>query len=194
MAEEKKKHERLVTPVGIAKWAHVNKPKEGYKKNDKPKYQIDVVFHPDDPEWRAWAGGLMDKVKALPVQKDENTGETAKHKSPIKRELDEDDKPTGRFFVTFKTGEQYKPGVFDKAGEPMVDVLIGNGSKVRVNYSPAEYDGFGGGITLYLNAVQVVELVEYKKQTAEAYGFPVEAKSTSMLGQPPPPPEDDLPF
>ena len=36
-----------------------------------------------------------------------------------------------------------------------------------------EYEAFGGGINLYLNAVQVMELVESGTYTAESYGFDV---------------------
>ena len=38
---------------------------------------------------------------------------------------------------------------------------IGNGSKVNVSYFPKEYSVYGGGVKGYLNAVQVVDLVEY---------------------------------
>jgi hypothetical protein len=74
----------------------------------------------------------------------------------------------------------------------MEGVAIGNESRVRVNYTPAEYDGFGGGITLYLNAVQVVELVPYAKQTAEAYGFEVD--KTPAASKPSTDDDDILPF
>ena len=53
-------------------------------------------------------------------------------------------------------------------------LLIGNGSKVRVAYTENVYEPFGGGINLYLNAVQVIELVEYQNKSAQAYGFDVE--------------------
>jgi hypothetical protein len=187
MAEKK---ERINTPIGFAKWAHVNEPKPGFNPGDKPKFQIDVCFPGDDPEWKAWASELVARVNALPAKIDKATGEKIKHKTPIKRELDKADQPTGRFYVTFKTGAQFQPGVFDKAGNRMEGVAIGNESRVRVNYTPAEYDGFGGGITLYLNAVQVVELVPYAKQTAEAYGFEVDKTQASKPSND----DSDLPF
>lgn len=176
MAEKKK---RLLTPVGFAKWAHVQEPKENYfDKKKEPQYMIDVCFKPDDPEWKVWAGELKKAVEAVKGQN-----------MPIKREVDSEDKPTGRFFVTFKTGAKFKPGVFDKYGQPMDD-MIGNESKVRVAYVTSDYEGFGGGIALYLNAVQVLDLVEYKPQNASAYGFEVQ---TAPAGGPPQA-EDDLPF
>lgn len=177
MSDEK----RQVTPTGEAKWAHLHTPKaafmdeQGHAKGD-PKFQIDVYFSKDDPAWAVWATDLMSKVKAIPDQVDKRSGEVLKKQSPIKRELDEADQPTGRFYVTFKTSDKFKPGVFDRYGNPLAaDVLVGNGSKVCVSYSPNTYLAFGGGINFYLNAVQVIELVEYKNQSAEAYGFAVES-------------------
>lgn len=168
---EKKKLERLITPVGEAKWAHVHTPKKPYMEKGEPKYQIDVVFEATDPAWQAWGADVMAKLKALPTQKDKDGKPMAKQ-MPIKKEVGEDDKPTGRFFVTFKTGSKFKPGLFDRFGKEIPEnVLIGNGSKVKVNYSPDTFDAFGGGLVFYLNAVQVLELVEYKPSTADAYGF-----------------------
>lgn len=178
MAEKAK---RLLTPVGFAKWAHVHTPKAPFQEKDgkpkgDPKYMIDVCFSADDPEWKVWAGNLKAEIMALPVQTDKHTGAPIAKQMPIKRELDIDDKPTGRYYITFKTGEKFKPPVFDRYGIAIPDtVLVGNESNVRVSYTPAEYTAFGGGIALYLNAVQVIELVEYRASTADAYGFEIEA-------------------
>jgi len=179
MADNKKK--RMLTPVGFAKWAHVHTPQQpftdakGRTKGD-PKYQIDVCFSIEDPAWRAWASDLKAAVIAVPVQMDPNTDTPMPKQMPIKRELDKDDKPTGRYVVSFKTGEKFPPGVFDRFGRVIPkDTLVGNESRVRVAYLPSEYTAFGGGVALYLNAVQVIELVEYKSQTAAGYGFEVES-------------------
>ena len=183
------KKERLLTPAGLAKWAHVYTPKEAFKdKNGKsqgaPKYQIDVYFSDSDPAWKDWGAKIMAYTRSKGMKN-----------SPIKKELNEDDTPTGRFYVQFQTGEQYKPGVFDKFNQPTTE-LIGNDSKVVVAYNSVDYDGFGGGVKLYLNAVQVLELVPYQKHSAETYGFKSEPKPVEEKPAPgnAPPPEDDLPF
>ncbi len=182
MAEKMK---RLLTPVGFAKWAHVHTPKAPFQEKDgkakgDPKYMIDVCFSANDPEWITWAGALKAAIMALPAQTDKHTGSPIAKQMPIKRELDIDEQPTGRYYVTFKTGEKFKPPVFDRFGIAIPEsILIGNESKVRVAYSPAEYLAFGGGIALYLNAVQVIELVEYRASTADAYGFEVETSATA---------------
>lgn len=198
MADNKKP--RYKTPIGFAKWAWLSKPKQFMddrgKPKGEPKYQIEVYFDPTNPDWKAMSLELQKMINAVPVQLDKE-GQPMKKQPLFKRELDENDQPTGRWYVTFKTGTKIRPGVFDKYGQEIPEtVMIGNESKVRVNYSPAEYTAFGGGVNLYLNAVQVVELVEYKSHGAEAYGFEVE-KAPAMAaagGAPQAQQEDDLPF
>jgi len=193
MSENKPK---LITPVGIAKWAWLNKPKAPYQgDSDKgSKYMIDVVFDSNDPKWREWAVFVQAEADKLRLQY-KNGASLAKAKIPAKVDVDEADKPTGLYYVTFKTDEKFKPGVFDRYNKKIPDnILIGNGSKVRVAYSINYYDGFGGGINLYLSAVQVVDLVEYKGRSAEAYGFEPEPVPAGAAGAAQPQQEDDLPF
>ena len=159
------KHERINTPIGEARWAHVQEPKPAYDDKGEPKYCIDVVFDPKDAEWAAWGKDITRRVK-----------ECKGKNNPIRWDTEKDDKgeehKTGKLVVSFKTGAQYKPALFDKYGRPLGEgILVGNGSKVRVNFSPAAYEGFGGGITLYFNALQVLDLVQYAPKTAEAFGF-----------------------
>lgn len=186
MAKEQKN--RKITPIGEAKWAHILKPKPAYvdehgQAKGSPKYQIDVVFDPKaDPGWSEWAKAVMAALKAIPAQKSKSGDEMPKQ-NPIKRELDADDNPTGRYYVSFKTGEKFKPPVFDKFGKPLEDVAIGNASKVRVAYVENTYTAFGGGINFYLNAIQVIDLVEFASRTAGSYGFAAEeapAEDTSF--------------
>lgn len=183
------KNIRKLTPVGFAKWAHLHTPKPPFidangKAKGEPKFQVDICFSTDEPAWKDWANALAAEIKALPTQIDKHTGQPVLKQMPIKRELDADDKPTGRYYVTFKTNAKFKPGIFDKFGEAIPEsILIGNESKIRVSYTPAPYDTFGGGIALYLNAVQVLELVEYQSQNAAAYGFEVEALPNNSNAQ-----------
>jgi hypothetical protein len=60
---------------------------------------------------------------------------------------------------------------------------LGNGSRVRVNYKEASYEGFGGGFNLYLNAIQVLEHVEISGGTADDYGFGEEEDSPAAQAQ-----------
>ena len=194
MAEKK---EKIVTPIGFAKWAWLNKPKQflddkGKPKGD-PKYQIEIYFDPADPDWKALAGGLQKMINDVPVQLDAEK-KPMKKQALFKKEMDANDQHTGRFFITFKTSDKFKPGIFDKYGRKMDEATaIGNESKVRINYSPSTYTAFGGGVNLYLNAVQVLELVEYQAHSAESFGFQTEPLPLE-LAKGPAEPEDDLPF
>jgi len=186
------KKERMITPVGEARWAHVHTPKAAFVENGvpkgAPKYQVDVYFDSADPEWAAWAKDVMTKLRTLPEQTDKHSGNVVNKQTPIKKEFNENNEATGKFYVTFKTSDKYKPGVFDKYGQPISEsILIGNESKIKVNYSENTYSAFGGGINFYLNAIQVIELVEYQAKSAEAYGFEVE-EAPEMVE------EGDIPF
>ena len=179
--ERKEKPIRMVTPVGEAKWAHIHTPKAPFEGKGGPKYMIDVLFDVTDAVWKKWAKDLQDKIRLLPEQVNKKTGEVVARQQSIKKELDNNDQPTGRYYVTFKTSDKFKPGVFDIHGQLITpEILVGNGSKVKVAYTENVYEAFGGGINLYLNAVQVIELVEYQNKTAQAYGFEVEEQVSAF--------------
>ena len=78
--------------------------------------------------------------------------------------------------IKTKAGDEIKRTVpiFDSKGKP-IDVSIGNGSIVRLAYTiiPYHKSSTNNGLTLYLDAVQVINLVEYQgtHSTAEAFGF-----------------------
>lgn len=166
--------QRLNTPVGFAKWAHVHEPREGFKKDQPPKYQIDVAFKSDDPAWAEFIAMVRAKWAAVPEQFE---GKGAEKKPipkqlPIKKEYDKEENPTGRSYVSFRTSVDYKPKVFDNFGQPLApSIEIGNESKVVVNYTMGEYTVSGGGVNFFLNAVQVLELVEFKGSNAADFGF-----------------------
>ncbi len=181
------KPERKVSPIGEAKWAHVHRPKAPFEGTGDPKYMIDVIFEKGG-EWDPLCKKIMEVSRAKGYAN-----------KPIKPEKDDMDQPTGRFFITFKTAAQFPPRVFDRFGTVIPpEVLVGNGSKVRVAYRENEYKGLGGGFNFYLNAVQVIELVEYSGGNATDYGFETEkgtaepdwnGDSQGALGEPWPEPD-----
>lgn len=193
------KKQQFTTPVGFAKYAYLSKPKQFTddrgKPKGEPKYQIEVYFDPTNPDWKAVAADLQKMINAVPTQYDDEK-QPLKKQALFKKELDDNDQPTGRYYITFKTGTKFRPGVFDEYGQLIPEnILIGNESRVRVNYTPAAYTAFGGGVNLYLNAVQVVELVEYQSRDAKGYGFEVKTAPVAAAGgAAQPQPEDDLPF
>ena len=178
MAKKTEKRVTKISPIGEAKWAHVQEPKAPFAgdSNKGAQYMIDVVFSLDDPAWAGWLADLKKVVTALPQQTNPDTGEKIPHQSLLHKEKNEAGEPTGRFYFTSKTSAKYKPGLFDAKRNPLPDgTLIGNGSKVRVAYTENVYEAFGGGVNLYLEGVQVLKLVEFQRRSAAALGFVEEA-------------------
>lgn len=176
------KNESHISPLGEAKWAHVHEAKPPFEGQGEGKYQVDVVFEKGN-DWDELGAKVAGIVK-----------DNGYKNMPIKKEKDKSGEETGRFFITFKTGEQYPPKVFDKTGQIIPpDIKIGNGSTVRVNYALNEYPGFGGGVNFYFNAIQVVDLVEYSGGSATDYGFPVEQGDNPFLEDPPKEGDNDFP-
>ena len=124
---------------GDAYWAHVITP--------------NTKFNPDG-EWSIEVCNLDAKNKKIA----EGDGLTIKNKDD-----DRGDVVTRKQYARTKDGSPRKISVKDSQRNPFPnDKLIGNGSKVNVSYFPKEYTVYGGGVKGYLNAVQVVDLVEYK--------------------------------
>jgi hypothetical protein len=69
----------------------------------------------------------------------------------------------GNTILSFKSKKP--PKLFNSKGQPIKnteDLKIGGGSVVKVNASINPYDkGINTGVALYLNAVQIIELVEF---------------------------------
>ena len=114
-------------------------------------YRINLLFDPARNEEHAAF------MKALRTEWEPTKGKN----KPWKEHKDQDDKPTGKFSVKMKT--KYQPKVFDAKTQPINrdSNIIGNGSEVKVAYTTKPYSDNGGGLSLYLQAVQVIKLIEY---------------------------------
>jgi len=129
---------------GDAYWAHIITP--------------NTKFNPDG-EWSIEVCNL-DKANKKVAETD---GLTIKNKGDERGD-----------FVTLKQYARTKDGtpraisVKDSQRNAFPsDKRVGNGSKVNVSYFPKEYTVYGGGVKGYLNAVQVIDLVEYKTDDFE---------------------------
>jgi hypothetical protein len=175
------KKERLTTPVGLLKWAFLSEPNTRWK--DDGEYKVTLTLPADhkflkklDELLEAGSAQVMETLK--PKDKKEAT-----LASPYSMEYDAEDNETGRvelkfktaaFFVDKKTGNKIslKPKLFDAQGKPIKGKLVvGNGSKGAVNFSYGFYfmpTTKKVGMSMYLNAVQIIELEEYE---ADGSGF-----------------------
>lgn len=171
--------ERLTTPAGIAKYPRLNTPDTKFKKEGQFKVTL-VLDESDDAEF-------LDSLREL-----ENTAVKEAHKNPKNKKLkissairphtDKDgNEVEGKVEVTFKTtasgqredGSKWNRTIrmFTAKGRP-TEANVGSGSKIKVAFT---YDFYatamaGIGLSLYLEAVQIIDLVEFKSE-AEAGDF-----------------------
>lgn len=166
---------------GTAYWAHITKPETFNEK----EIGYTIMVKPDDNETTEKLNNYLEnlfneeeanlaikvnrkKPMNLPVKEDANAGECFKAK-------------TNHFYKNKTTGEitpKVLP-IFKKDGSVLEQgVLVGNGSKVCIDVTPNVYamSSVNYGVTLRLNAVQVLDLKEYSAtKSAESYGFTTEA-------------------
>ena len=130
---------------GVAYWASVTSPNTRFE----PVYSVDLVVDPtvaDDFENRGF------KVKSLVVNNEE-VGRAI----TIKRK------------VNGKKGSRPATKLFNKNKE-QIDVLVGNGSKVKVQYDEWEIDNtFGHFKGLDFQAMQVLDLVSFKSEDGSEF-------------------------
>ena len=73
------------------------------------------------------------------------------------------DKKTGELHLEATSGEKFRPPVYDAKGNALplkVVRKIGGGSVFKLDVTVNPYTGFGGGINLYINSIQLIELKE----------------------------------
>jgi len=112
---------------------------------EKRRYMTYVKY--DDEDHRKIDAWLQKCAKELGVEDG---------KLPWKK-----DKKTGELWLVATSGEKYQPLIVDAKNKRMPNSkVIGGGSKLKLSVTVNSYEGFGGGINLYLNAVQVLDLKE----------------------------------
>lgn len=147
---------QITTPRGEIMWATIN----GQGKTDlngRNIYTIDIVATPED------AAPLMQQLDEL---WEEHKPKGAKApKTTGYKELDD-----GRIKFTLKTSTTYPSGdlkeikIYDAKAKPVrLEDKIGNGSIGKASGMASIYDGgvAARGVTLYLDAVQVINLQRY---------------------------------
>ena len=194
MSKTKEKRETIVTPVGVMKYGWLTKP--NVKFNENGVYSVDLVVSKEA------AQPLCDKLtkmaedfRAQSVKEDATVKGYELYVPFIEEEVDGE--KTGNIVfklkqnATFKhpkTGERQnvKINIFDSAKKPLVNPKIGRGTKLKAAFNPnfilmpPKKQGkitIPGtvGISTYLKAVQILDLVEYTGGgDAASYGFGAE--------------------
>jgi hypothetical protein len=193
LADKRPKRPTYTTPVGIARYPHLNKPDTRF--NADGDYKCDVRLKADETDTTT----LIERLEK--IRDDFFDAQDAKVKKTYKKaavftvELDDEGNETGYVIIKTKlnangkdktTGETWKnePKLFDAKGNPLPpSVQVWSGSKVIVagtvnTYAMAKEKSIG--VTLKCRGVQVIELVSGGTGgTAESFGFKKQAGYTA---------------
>lgn len=173
---------KMKTPRGKAMWAKVITPDTKWVADGE--YSINLIFDASDDEVKELCADLEEMVEEKrKVEAEANPNAYKKlpdglplSAQPYKEVEDDNGNETGEIQMKFKMkakiqlkdGSVYepKPVVVDSKAQPIKDpdFRIGNGSIVRVQFDASPYcmpSTKTAGVSLRLNAVQVISLVEY---------------------------------
>lgn len=138
-----KKKIPFVTPKGVAKYPHITEKDTGHQYSSG-KYDTQLVLT------KAEAAPLIEQLKG--IAKEEFPAKF-QPKFPFKEDEDGN--------VVFKAKSEYQPALIDARGKKLEKVpsslRIRGGSKIRIAGAVNVYDK---GLSLWLNQVQILELVE----------------------------------
>lgn len=198
MANDKIKRKRYTSPKGEALFAHVIHVDYGTEQypNKDGAFNIMLALDEDSAEkLRSLLDDEVEEARTYATEKFAALKPAARAKLGDvtfnelgTEEYDKDENLTGRVLFRFKTNAFYenrqgikvqrKVPLFDSMQQPVkLTDEPGNGSLVRVAFTCAPYfvDGQGtGGLTLYLDAVQIIKLTKYGERSADEYGFGAE--------------------
>lgn len=176
----------ITTPVGIARYPHLNRPDTKF--DDVGVFKVNLEMSTEDAE------PFLKQIEALfaeylPAKLAEINNRLVMEGLPKKTKLkhhaapwEENDGMTQlklkvKAMGKTKAGEEYsrQPKLFAADGQPL-EANIGGGSKLKVAVVPYFWytASLGAGITLQPKAVQVLDLVTWGDGGgASAYGFDV---------------------
>lgn len=185
----------LHTPVGTAQFPYLTKPDTKF--DPEGSYKCNLLVDPKDPQVAAF---LAQVKSILDKHLSEVIAENPKAKrlvpsSPIADELDDNGDETGKVVIkaTAKAGGVRKDGskwtrtipLFDSRGQK-VQANPGGGSVLRLAVTPNPfYNGAKVGLSLRLEAVQIIKLREFTGGSPEVSfgavegGFVAEADEVS---------------
>lgn len=189
MSAPRKKTVLYTTPAGKWMWPHLRRPddKPIKGKAQRPAYKLSVRYNEDDTNWLTLKAKLDAEVEASFAQA---KADNPKKKLIIQRAypysvvMDAEGNPTGEVEVKFKQNATFevkgvtkhaKVSLFDAAGKPLpagVDPWSGSVGKVSYSIRPYFMESTNSaGISLSLQAVQVIELASAGERSASGFGF-----------------------
>lgn len=182
--------EKILTPPGTVKFAHIGKPNILF--NPDGVYSVDLILDPAEPSVQALVARCSEmaakaKTDFLAAETDPKKKKAlasfAEH-GPFTQDLDKEGNETGMIVFRAKQSAMVRVkgkdpfaktvSVFDTKRSPMTNKNVGRGSVIRVAGLANPFVMPSNrlvGITVWLEAVQVIEMQEFGGQGAESYGF-----------------------
>ena len=187
MSEDIKKRVTRTTTEGVAKFCHLNKPNNKFKVEGE--YSVQFVQSPEEAKPLIQ---MIDEAMALSLaeaKKDNPKIKSIKKADPpYKADTDQDGNESGNIMVRFKAAASglrktdkspwtFKPALFDAKLKPLpASVQVWGGSVVKVGFqlSPFYTAKVGAGVSMRLQAVQVLELKTGAGRDGASFGFTAE--------------------
>lgn len=174
MASKKFKLPTINTPPGFAVFAWLNEPDTKY--NEAGEYKLTVSLE-DTPAVRAMLERIESEARAAAPQMSPPV-KLKRVLSSVPWKLPEDDDPTDPDFreelrdrIRITAKSKFKPGFVDSKVQTLPeDVWPARGDKVSLKAYIKPYDGLGGGISLRLKTVQLIEK-NFRGGGVDAEGF-----------------------
>ena len=195
---KKEKRKTYTTPKGFLLFCHIVIPDYGTEKypDEKGSFKLTIALDAADADkLKEMLKDEIAKAEAYTEEKfselkpqNRNKLKECTHSTLGVEEYDKEDNPTGRILFKFHTSafvdrnevkRQKVIPVFDSMMQPvhLEGNEPGNNSIVRVSFAAAPYfvaSSGTGGLTLYLNAMQIIKLETFNARTAADYGFSAE--------------------
>lgn len=191
MPEKKKARVLVTTPAAEAIWPKLHEPDTKWKAEGE--YSVKMAFDPADEKVKPFLAhieALVDESFAKAQDENPKFKKVMTRVSPTKPELDDNGDETGRVALSFKKAAkvtskkngktyEFRPMLYDATLAPLPSgVKVGGGSVIRVSFEPYAYFSAKdkeAGISLRLEAVQVLELRSYERKSGASFGFGREA-------------------
>jgi hypothetical protein len=196
MADKKPKNFTGTTPKGTFRYPSLAKPDYGTKDYPNPDgaYKVDLILSEDEaqplikdltPAYNKAMEEAEEEFKGLPVATRKKLKEVTKNDLYTIEYDKETEEPTGNLIFRFKmkasgtrkdkTTWSAKPALFDAKGKPLLKVPeIWGGTIGKISFEAVPYfvSGTGAaGLSLRLQAAQIIELRSGSQRDAGAYGF-----------------------
>ena len=187
------KRQKYLTPQGKLGWTQLVEPDTKFADdtdpNDKGVYKAMLRLPKEDPGTQEFLDGIRSVFDEFVAETERRTGRRVKVHEEGLPFIDEEDRDTGeptgnvlvrtklKARVSFKdTGKFFdqRPKAFDSAGKLIPEMPnIGPGSTVKIAGQINCWFTSKAGVTLWCEAVQIIDLVEsnFGGDTADSFGF-----------------------